>query len=105
MRIINIALIACVTSCFNNALAAQHEVGEAPCTIGDGYQTVRFDNGATYSGSFKNCRPLAGPAEIVTAEGKFSGNATPVGANSDTVVLKFSGGEVTVTVVTRQVGR
>jgi len=60
--------------------------GTAPCTIPDGHHTVNFSNGATYSGSFKDCRPLSCNG-IYTLGGKtYKGYFESDGVN--TVTLK-----------------
>jgi hypothetical protein len=104
-KVVIMAVLATLTVCAGMVFAQNQTVesrGEAPCTIGDGYQTVRFDNGASYSGNFKDCKPLSGPAVYIQGTEKITGYATPIKDN--TVVLKFDGGEVTITVITR-IGR
>ncbi|MBF0422998.1 MAG: hypothetical protein HQL73_08400 [Magnetococcales bacterium] len=88
-----------------SAFAIEGEVerdqGTAQCNITDGYHTVTFDNGASYSGNFKGCHPLAGPAVFVHQGQTVRGKAEPIGG--DQVRIRFDGGEVTITVVTHQV--
>jgi hypothetical protein len=63
--------------------------GTAPCTIPDGHHTVHFSNGATYTGKFKNCRPLSCNG-IYTLGGKtYKGYFESDGVN--TVTLKTGG--------------
>jgi hypothetical protein len=69
--------------------------GSAPCSIGDGYQTVRFSDGAVYSGSFRNCRPLAGPAQYQQGSTVLTGYAEPV--DDRTVKLRSGNSIATIT--------
>jgi hypothetical protein len=73
--------------------------GSAPCSIGDGYQTVRFSDGAVYSGSFKSCRPLAGPAQYQQGSTVLNGYAEPV--DDRTVRLRSGNSEATITLQIR----
>lgn len=69
--------------------------GRAPCTIGDGYRTVRFSDGATYSGSFESCKPLPGPARYQLGATVLDGQAEPI--DDHTVRLKTRNAEATIT--------
>jgi hypothetical protein len=69
--------------------------GRASCNIGDGYQTVRFTDGAVYSGSFKGCKPLAGPAQYQQGTTVLNGNAEPV--DDRTVRLRSGNSVATIT--------
>jgi hypothetical protein len=48
--------------------------GTAPCTLSDGVNTVRFSNGAVYTGRFVNCRPVSGPGKYVYQGQTFEGH-------------------------------
>jgi hypothetical protein len=77
--------------------------GMAPCSIGDGYQTVHFSDGAVYSGSFQNCRPVAGPAQYQRGSTALSGYAQPI--DDHTVNLRTDAAEVTITLDIQIIGR
>jgi hypothetical protein len=77
--------------------------GHAPCSIGDGYQTVHFSNGATYSGSFSSCKPLAGPAQYQQGLTSLSGYAEPI--DDHTIKLRTDAAEVTITLQIQRVYR
>lgn len=77
--------------------------GHAPCSIRDGYQTVHFSNGATYSGSFRNCRPLPGPAQYQQGLTMLNGYAEPI--DDHTVKLRTDNAEVTITLQIQRVIR
>ena len=76
----------------------QESKGATPCSIGDGYQTVHFSDGATYSGSFKNCRPLPGPAQYQQGSTVLNGIAEII--DDHTVKLKMGNAEATITLQT-----
>lgn len=78
----------------------QSAFGRADCVVANGYQTVYSDNGASYSGYFKNCRPLSGNATYTQGSEHIAGYATAVSDN--TVVLRVGDRSVTVTLVTRR---
>ena len=63
--------------------------------MSDGYQTVQFSNGATYSGSFQSCRPLPGAARYEQGSTVLSGYAEPI--DDHTVRLKTGTQELTIT--------
>ena len=71
--------------------------GRAPCLVADGYRTVHFDNGAMYSGSFKDCRPLSGRATYGLGSVHLAGYATAV--DDHTVVLNDRDRTATITLV------
>ncbi len=77
------------------AASATESRGRAPCNIGDGYQTVHFSDGATYSGSFQSCRPLAGAAHYEQGTTVLDGYAEPI--DDHTVRLKTESAEATIT--------
>ena len=77
--------------------------GSAPCKIADGYQTVRFSDGAVYSGTFQNCRPLAGPAQYQQGSSVLTGYAEPV--DDRTVRLRSGNNVATITLQIESVGR
>lgn len=68
--------------------------GRAPCTIGDGYQTVRFSDGSVYSGTFKGCEPQPGPAEYRQGTVEIRGVAEPL--SNAMVRLRSETAEVTI---------
>jgi hypothetical protein len=68
--------------------------GRRPCNFGDGYQSVRLSDGAVYSGSFKNCRPLPGPAQYQQGSTTLNGNAEPI--DDRTVKLTTANAVVTI---------
>lgn len=90
----NIILTAMLL-CSNIVFANEYSKGSAPCTIGDGYQTVNFNNNSSYSGYFKSCRPLAGQAKFVQGSDVITGYATPI--NDKTVELSSGNQTVTIT--------
>lgn len=67
--------------------------GTSECSHGDGYQTVVFSDGSSYSGNFKDCVPLEGPAKFKKGEVELVGHARrgPGG-----MILKTSTHEVTI---------
>jgi len=73
----------------------QDSNGAASCSIGDGYQTVHFSDGATYSGNFKGCRPLPGPAQYQQGSTVLNGFAEPI--DDHTVRLRMGNAEATIT--------
>lgn len=67
--------------------------GRAPCTISDGYQTVHFSDGASYSGEFKDCAPQSGPGVYVFEGHSYSGNFM---ADGNKVTLIKDGAVITL---------
>jgi len=98
-----------VTRCRSPGVAShpnatlERDQGHAPCTIGNGYQTVPFSNGAVYSGSFMNCRPLPGPAQFQQGATALNGLAEPI--DDHTVRLMTENAEVIITLQIQRVIR
>jgi hypothetical protein len=59
---------------------------------------VTFSDGATYSGYFKNCRPLEGYAEYREGSIFLKGHATPI--NDTEVELVANGYKLRISLVT-----
>jgi hypothetical protein len=87
---------------FSNMLLAYTNEGKAPCTIKDGYQTVYFSNGSSYSGNFDDCHPLSGSAKYFTPDGKFyQGYATSMSSDS----VKMNLGQDGYTIIKIEIDR
>jgi hypothetical protein len=106
MRKTNFVLTFLILFTYSFSLFAQEvleEQKEAPCTVGDGYQTVNFDKNTSYSGYFLDCHPQSGNAVVIKDGQKITGYAEAIG--NDQVNLKYSEGSVSIKVVTRMIRR